>query len=79
MLRLVSKSPRRREILEMAGIEFVVTNIDTDEDIVEKNKEKAKKKQEKRGVYENQIREVYGLEGTPVRFVIRERNEKSKY
>lgn len=37
MLRLVSKSPRRREILEMAGIEFVVTNIDTDEDIVEKN------------------------------------------
>ncbi len=28
---------------------------------------------------ENQIREVYGLEGTPVRFVIRERNEKSKY
>ena len=25
---------------------------------------------------ENQIREVYGLEGTPVRFVIRERGEK---
>lgn len=28
---------------------------------------------------ENQIREVYGLEGTPVRFVIRERDEKSRY
>ena len=28
---------------------------------------------------ENQIREVYGLEGTPVRFVIRERDEKSKH
>lgn len=28
---------------------------------------------------ENQIREVYGLEGTPVRFVIRERDDKSKH
>ena len=28
---------------------------------------------------ENQIREVYGLEGTPVHFVIRERDEKSKH
>ncbi len=28
---------------------------------------------------ENQIREVYGLEGTPIRFVIRERSEKSKH
>ncbi len=28
---------------------------------------------------ENQIREVYGLEGTPVRFVIRERDEKNKH
>ena len=28
---------------------------------------------------ENQIREVYGLEGTPVRFVIRERDEKSRH
>ena len=28
---------------------------------------------------ENQIREVYGLEGTPVRFIIRERSEKSKH
>ncbi len=28
---------------------------------------------------ENQIREVYGLEGTPVRFVIRERDENSKH
>lgn len=27
---------------------------------------------------ENQIREVYGLEGTPVRFVIRERDEKKR-
>lgn len=27
---------------------------------------------------ENQIREVFGLEGTPVRFVIREREDKSK-
>lgn len=32
MFRLVSKSPRRKEILEMAGIDFVVTNIDTSED-----------------------------------------------
>ena len=36
MFRLVSKSPRRKEILEMAGIDFVVTNIETEED-VEKN------------------------------------------
>ncbi len=28
---------------------------------------------------ENQIREVYGLEGTPVRFVIREREDNSKH
>ena len=28
---------------------------------------------------ENQIREVYGLEGTPVRFVVRERDDKSKH
>jgi len=28
---------------------------------------------------ENQIREVYSLEGTPVRFVIRERDDKSKH
>ena len=28
---------------------------------------------------ENQIREVYGLEGTPVRFIIRERDDKSKH
>lgn len=28
---------------------------------------------------ENQIREVYGLEGTPVRFIIRERSEKSRH
>ncbi len=28
---------------------------------------------------ENQIREVYGLEGTPVRFIIRERSEKSNH
>lgn len=28
---------------------------------------------------ENQIREVYGLEGTPIRFVIRERDDKSKH
>ena len=30
-------------------------------DIIEKNKEKAKKKQEKRGVYENQIREAAAM------------------
>ena len=27
---------------------------------------------------ENRIREVFGLEGTPVRFIVRERGEKSK-
>lgn len=27
---------------------------------------------------ENQIREVFGLEGTPVRFIIRERGEGKK-
>ena len=31
------------------------------EDIIEKNKEKAKKKQEKRGIYENQIREAAAM------------------
>ena len=31
------------------------------DDIIEKNKEKAKKKQEKRGVYENQIREAAAM------------------
>ena len=31
------------------------------DDIIEKNKEKAKKKQEKRGVYENQIRDAAAM------------------
>ena len=38
-------------------INKVISNMSLD-DIIEKNKEKAKKKQEKRGVYENQIREA---------------------
>lgn len=38
-------------------INKVISNMSLD-DIIEKNKEKAKKKQEKRGVYENKIREA---------------------
>lgn len=38
-------------------INKVISNMSLD-DIIEQNKEKAKKKQEKRGVYENQIREA---------------------
>lgn len=37
-----------------------IQNLNLD-DIIEKNKEKAKKKQEKRGIYENQIREAAQL------------------
>ena len=27
---------------------------------------------------ENQIRQTFGLEGTPIRFIVREKNEKDK-
>ena len=41
-------------------INKVISNMSLD-DIIEQNKEKAKKKQEKRGVYENQIREAAAM------------------
>ena len=41
-------------------INKIISNMSLD-DIIEKNKEKAKKKQEKRGVYENQIREAAAM------------------
>lgn len=43
-------------IVQQLVINKAISNMDLD-GIVEKNKEKAKKKQEKRGIYENQIRE----------------------
>ena len=43
--------------VQQVTINKVISNLSLD-DIIEKNKEKAKKKQEKRGVYENQIREA---------------------
>lgn len=43
--------------LQQVIINKVISNMSLD-DVIEKNKEKAKKKQEKRGVYENQIREA---------------------
>jgi len=43
--------------VQQLTINKIISNMSL-EDIVEKNKEKAKKKQEKRGVYENQIREA---------------------
>ena len=44
-------------IVQQITINKIISNMSLD-DIIEKNKEKAKKKQEKRGVYENQIREA---------------------
>ncbi|MBQ2902297.1 MAG: YidC/Oxa1 family membrane protein insertase [Agathobacter sp.] len=41
-------------------INKIISNMSLD-DIIEKNKEKAKQKQEKRGVYENQIREAAAM------------------
>ena len=46
--------------LQQVTINKIIQNMNL-EDIVEKNKEKAKKKQEKRGVYENQIREAAAM------------------
>ena len=43
--------------LQQVTINKIISNMSLD-DVIEKNKEKAKKKQEKRGVYENQIREA---------------------
>ena len=43
--------------LQQVIINKIISNMSLD-DVIEKNKEKAKKKQEKRGVYENQIREA---------------------
>ena len=46
--------------VQQVTINKIITNMSLD-DIIEKNKEKAKKKQEKRGVYENQIREAAAM------------------
>ena len=46
--------------VQQVTINKVISNMSLD-DIIEKNKEKAKKKQEKRGVYENQIREAAAM------------------
>ena len=43
--------------VQQVVINKIISNMSLD-DIIEKNKEKAKKKQEKRGIYENQIREA---------------------
>ena len=43
--------------VQQVTINKIIANMNLD-DIIEKNKEKAKKKQEKRGIYENQIREA---------------------
>ena len=46
--------------VQQVTINKVISNMSLD-DIIEKNKEKAKKKQEKRGVYENQIRDAAAM------------------
>ena len=46
--------------VQQVAINKVISNMSLD-DIIEQNKEKAKKKQEKRGVYENQIREAAAM------------------
>ena len=46
--------------VQQVTINKIISNMSLD-DIIEKNKEKAKKKQEKRGVYENQIREAAAM------------------
>ena len=46
--------------LQQIVINKVIQNLSLD-DIIEKNKEKAKKKQEKRGVYESQLREAAAM------------------
>ena len=46
--------------VQQVVINKIISNMSLD-DIIEKNKEKAKKKQEKRGVYQNQIREAAAM------------------
>ena len=46
--------------LQQVTINKIISNMSLD-DIIEKNKEKAQKKQEKRGIYQNQIRESAAL------------------
>ena len=46
--------------IQQVTINKIISNMSLD-DVIEKNKEKAKKKQEKRGVYENQIREAAAM------------------
>ena len=46
--------------VQQVTINKVISNMSL-EDVIEKNKEKAKKKQEKRGVYENQIRDAAAM------------------
>ena len=46
--------------VQQVTINKIIANMSLD-DIIEKNKEKAKKKQEKRGVYENQIRDAAAM------------------
>ena len=46
--------------VQQVVINKVIQNMSLD-DIIEKNKEKAKQKQEKRGIYENQIREAAAM------------------
>lgn len=46
--------------VQQVTINKFIQNMSLD-DIIEKNKEKAKKKQEKRGIYENQIREAAAM------------------
>lgn len=46
--------------VQQVVINKIISNMSL-EDIIEKNKEKAKKKQEKRGIYQNQIREAAAM------------------
>ena len=46
--------------VQQLTINKIISNMSLD-DIIEKNKEKAKKKQEKRGIYENQIRDAAAM------------------
>ena len=46
--------------VQQVTINKIISNMSL-EDVIEKNKEKAKKKQEKRGVYQNQIREAAAM------------------
>lgn len=58
MLILASKSPRRREILEMINIEFKVLNLDVEENVEENNPvEYVKKTAMKKGLAASNIME----------------------